>query len=180
MTEFKAFEPSVEVLGDVVLSVVHAMGAFKGLALQILDRHGISEPQQHLWYPQQAWLDAFATLAEEVGPSTVSQIGRQIPRQANYRPGLHSVDAVLLELDEAYKSTHRGGEAGSYSFRPTGLRSGFVICQTPYPCDFERGLLSALATRFASCESLVDLQHEAPPGQCKKHGHTSCDYHLRW
>lgn len=180
MAEFKAFESDVEVLGDVVLSVVHAMGAFKGLALEILERHGIAEPQKHLWYPQQAWLDAFATLAKEVGPSTVAQIGRQIPRQANFRPGLHGIDAVLLELDQAYKATHRGGEAGSYSFRPTGLQSGFVICQTPYPCDLERGLLGALAERFAPPDSFVDVRHDELPSQCKKHDHESCTFHLRW
>lgn len=180
MAEFKAFEPDVEVLGDVVLSVIHAMGAFKGLASEILERHHIVDPQKYLWYRQQAWLDAFSTIALEVGPTTLSQIGRQIPRQANYRPGLQSIDEVLLELDEAYKATHRGGEVGSYRYRPTSLRSGLIICHTPYPCDFERGLLHSLANRFAPPESLIDLRHEERPGQCKKHGHESCDFHLRW
>ena len=94
VAEFKAFDPEVEVLGDVVLSFVHAMGAFKGLAVDILQRHGIESPKSHRWYPQQAWLDAFATIAEEIGPATLIQIGRQIPQQGRYRPGLDNIETA--------------------------------------------------------------------------------------
>lgn len=180
VAEFRAFDPDVEVQGDVVLSFIHAMGAFKALAVEILKRHAIESPQKHLWYPQQAWLDAFATIASEVGPSTLIQIGRQVPQQAHYRPGLHGIDAVLLELDDAYKRAHRGGEVGSYRFQPTGLRSGNIICNTPYPCEFERGLLHSLASSFAPADALIDLQHDRAAGECKKKGHPSCKFHLSW
>ena len=36
MAQFKALAPGVEVLGEVVLSLVNVMGAFKGISLEIL------------------------------------------------------------------------------------------------------------------------------------------------
>lgn len=180
MAEFRAFEPQVEVLGDVVLSLVRAMGAFRGLGEEILERHGLGTPLGHLWYPQQAWLDAFSTISQEVGPTTLIQIGRQVPRQAQFRPGLHHVADVLLELDTAYQRAHRGGNAGFYKYEPRGLRSGRIVCHTPYPCEFEQGLVDALATRFAPQDAIIDLRHEGDGTACKKLGHDACSLHLMW
>ena len=55
MAQYKAFDTNVEVLGDVVLSVVAVMGAFKTIALGILGDHGIKDPRPDGWYPQQAF-----------------------------------------------------------------------------------------------------------------------------
>lgn len=179
MAQFQAFDPEVEVQGDVVLAFVNAMGAFRGIALGILADNGIKDPQSHLWYSQQAWLDAFRTIALEVGPNTLYQIGRQIPRQAHYPPGVEHIDEVFENLDSAYKLSHRGGEVGFYQFEPLGLRAGRMTCFTPYPCDFDRGLIHSLLERFAPADSLLDVRHETP-GPCKRDGADLCVFQLTW
>ena len=179
MAQFEAFEPDVEVVGDAVLAFVNAMGAFRGIALGILRDNGIADPEPHLWYPQQHWLDAFGTIAREVGPNTLYQIGRQLPIQARYPPGAESIDDVFEQLDSAYKQSHRGGEVGFYRFEPLGLRSARVICFNPYPCDFDRGLITSLAERFQPKDSLLDVRHERP-GPCRAEGAEHCAFVMNW
>ncbi|MEM7586584.1 MAG: hypothetical protein AAF560_24560 [Acidobacteriota bacterium] len=179
MAQFKAFSPRVEVLGEVVLSFVNVMGAFKRIALGILEENGIVDPQPDQWYSQQAWLDSFRKIAEQVGPNTLYQIGRQIPQQHFFPPGVDSIEDVLANLDEAYRMAHRGGEVGHYRFQVIGMRSGKMTCDNPYPCDFDRGIIQALVERFEPQGSLVDVRHEdnAP---CKKSGADSCSYTITW
>lgn len=179
MTQFRAFDSKAEVYGDVVLSFVNAMGAFRSMALEILAESGIQDPQSHLWYPQQAWLDAFAIIARRAGPNTLQQIGRQIPIQGHYPPGIDSIETVFETLDIAYRQSHRGGEVGFYKFEPIGTTSARIVCFNPYPCDFDRGLILSLAERFAPADALLDVRHE-DGGYCKKAGADRCDYWLSW
>ena len=86
VAQFKAFSPKVEVYGQVVVAVLDVMGAFRPLALTILRSNGIADPQPERWYSQQAWLDAFATIAEQIGPNTIYQLARQIPTTAPMPP----------------------------------------------------------------------------------------------
>ncbi len=179
MAEFKAFSPRVEVLGDVVLSLVNVMGAFKGISLDILRENGIVDPESGEWYSQQAWLDSFKAISERVGPNTLYQVGRQVPQQYVFPTVIDSIESVLGDLDAAYRKSHRGGEVGHYHFRILGVNVGQMTCDNPYPCDFDRGIISALAQRFEPPESLVDVRHE-DDAPCKKQGADSCVYTISW
>ena len=179
MVEFQAFEKAVEVRGSVVLSFVNVMGAFRSIALGILEDHGIVNPQPHLWYSLQSWLDSFATISDKIGPNTLFQVGRQIPLEGHYPPTIDSIERAFEELDMAYKNSHRGGEVGFYRFESTGLRSGKISTFTPYPCEFDRGLVHSLAHRFEPPDSFIDLQHD-DKGPCKKSGADYCVHFVSW
>ena len=179
MAQFKALAPGVEVLGEVVLSLVNVMGAFKGISLEILRDNGIEDPKPDDWYPQQAWLDSFKVIAEKIGPNTLYQVGRQIPAQYNFPSGMHTLDSVMTDLDEAYRQAHRGGEVGHYHWQVLGLSLGQMTCDNPYPCEFDRGIISALAHRFEPAGSLVDIRHEED-APCKKQGADTCTYTVSW
>jgi len=75
---------------------------------------------------------------------------------------------------------HRGGEIGTYSFAATNGTAGKMFCQNPYPCEFDRGIITAMARRFSpggSRQVCVEHDDEAP---CRKQGAESCTYHVRW
>ena len=179
MAQFEALSPRVEVLGEVVLSLVNVMGAFKSVSLGILEQNGIVDAQPDRWYSQQAWLDSFKVIAEKVGPNTLYQVGRQIPAQYKFPPGIDSIETVMTDLDEAYRRSHRGGEVGHYRFEILGLDFGRMFCDNPYPCDFDRGILSALAHRFEPPGSLVEVRHDED-APCKKKGADTCTYTINW
>lgn len=170
--------PKVEVSGGVVLGMVAVMGAFKSVALRILAKNGISDPQPEKWYSHQAFLNSFKSIVEEVGPNTLLQIGRQIAIQGELPPTLTDPHQALQALDMEYYSQHRGGDVGHYNYVATGERSGTMICNTPNPSDFDRGLLQTLVEKLAK-GSLVEVTLDER-AESRKRGGKSCTFLISW
>ena len=180
MAQFKAFASGVEVNGETVLSVVDGMGTFKASALRILAEHNIPNPQPGKWCPQQAWLDAFKEIAGKMGDTTLLAIGRKIPENAKWPPEIDALEKALASIDVAYHMNHRGGEIGYYQFEKTGDKSGKMICNNPYPCDFDRGIVDAVARKFKPQDvALVNVKHDDSQ-PCRKKGADSCTYLITW
>jgi hypothetical protein len=194
MVQFKAFARDVEVNGEAVLSVVDGMGMFRTRALNILAKHGISEPKAGEWYPQQAFLDSFRAISETIGTVTLAAIGRKIPDNANFPPDLDDIEKALKGIDVAYHMNHRLAEEPLFNPRTGKMREGIghygyeriaekevrMVCNNPYPCDFDRGIIEAMAQRFKPAGCLfVNVRHDdAAP--CRKKGADSCTYHVEW
>jgi hypothetical protein len=180
MAQFIAFEPNVEVNGETVLAIVDGMEAFAGRARQILAQCGIVDAKPGGWYRQQSWLDAFRIIAKTVGPKTLFLIGTRIPENANFPPQIDSIDKALAAIDVAYHMNHRGGEIGTYGYKSTSSNSATMVCKNPYPCDFDRGIIEAMAKRFKPKGSLiVRVSHDDAAG-CRKEGGDSCTYRVTW
>ena len=179
MAQFKAFAPGVEVNGQTVLSVVEGMGTFKQFSLQILAANGITDPRPGQWYPQQSWLDSFKDIGKKVGEATLFQIGAQIPENAAWPPQVDTIDKALASIDVAYHMNHRGGEIGHYDYQKTGDKEGKMVCNNPYPCDFDRGIVTAAAQKFAPAGVFVTVRHD-DSSPCRKKGADSCTYLISW
>jgi hypothetical protein len=181
MAQFKAIDPNVEVNGETVHAVIDGMGAFKQAALKILAEHGITDLKPGTWHKQQAWLDAFKAIADNVGTSTLFSIGLKIPENAKFPPDIDSLGKALSALDVAYHMNHRNGEIGHILLKRTGERSVAMLCDNPYPCDFDRGLLTAFCNRFLPKGSLskAKVTHDDSK-PCRKKGADSCTYLVSW
>lgn len=158
MAQYKAFEDGVEVNGETVLSVVAGMGDYEAIGRKILSENGINDPQPGQWYPQQAWLNAFKVIAEKVGGGTLYEIGKKIPENAQFPPEIDNAEKALASIDIAYHMNHQNGEIGHYSFEKTGENTGKMVCNNPYPTDFDRGIIEAMAGRFSDT---VDVSVDA-------------------
>lgn len=179
MAQFKSFSTNVEVRSELVLAILDVMGAFRTIAVEILLEHGIEDPQPGLWYSQQAWLDTLAAISKRVGPNTLYQMARQIPTGAMIPPEIDTIEKAFANLDDEYKMAHRGGEIGHYSYVRSGDRSAKIVCRNPYPCDFDRGIIEALARRFEPDNVLLDIRHDDPM-HCKKMGAEACTFTVNW
>jgi hypothetical protein len=193
MAQFKAFDAKAEVNGETVLSVVDGMGAFKKKALEILKSNGIDEPKPGKWYPQQKWLDAFKDIATKIGDHTLFSIGQAIPRNAQWPPFVNSIETALGSIDIAYHMNHRiNGKVlfdptsgkmsegiGHYSFQKTGEKSGKVVCNNPYPCAFDKGIIESAANKFAKAGDTVKVNEELTIN-CRKKNADSCTYTVNW
>ncbi|MDQ3522857.1 MAG: hypothetical protein M3434_11050 [Gemmatimonadota bacterium] len=58
----------------------------------------------------------------------------------------------------------------------TGSRSADIVTSTPYPCDFDRGVIQGFFQRFM--DGRVTVMHDAHRA-CKALGGTSCTYLVR-
>lgn len=169
---------SVEVSGRVVLALVHVMGAFRSLSLDILREHGIEDPKDGRWYPLNSFLDSFDTMMQRIGPNTLSAVGRQIVAQAPFPPEITTPAAALSALDSSYQGEHQGGEVGHYHFVSKTDRSGVMISTTPYPENFDRGLIRALVEKFEP-DGLIDVHLDASPESLEK-GADAHTYSVSW
>lgn len=178
MTVFKAFEPQVKVNGETVLSIVDGLGLYKERAFHILESCGIKEPKPGEWYSQQAWLDAFKQISDNLGPATLYAIGKKIPENAVFPPEIDTVEKGLHAINEAYQFNHKDGEIGDYVFEKTGENQGKMVCRNPYPCDFDRGLIAAMGGKFTEKHKFKVAHDDSQP--CRKQGADSCTYKVSW
>lgn len=178
MAQFKSYEKGVEVYGKSLLSFVEGMEIESQKALQILKENGLADIDPAKWYSQQAWLNALKQIAETVGPHTLYNIGTKIPENAKFPPGIDSIEKALESIDTAYHMNHRGGKIGNYRFKQSPDGSLYFICDSPYPCEFDRGIIEGLARKFTPEGRFLTVKHD-DSAPCRDRGDDSCTYHIQ-
>lgn len=182
MAQFVSFQKGVEVSGEAVLAVVNALDAGKATRMKILEKHGIADPHPGGWYSQQLWLDAFREISEIFGVHTLFAIGEAIPENAVFPPEVDGLKKSLASIDLAYHLNHRGGEIGHYSLVEfdEAKRSAVMVCNNPYPSEFDRGIITTMTRKFVPQNSMIyDVQLD-PSKETRLRGGNSCTYLITW
>ncbi|XXF79092.1 hypothetical protein P2318_04880 [Myxococcaceae bacterium GXIMD 01537] len=197
--QFVPFEEGIEVNGQTVWSIVDGFRAFSVLASTYLlqegigsaDRNGIAVVDHSAWYPQKAWLRAFEKISAQLGDSVLLDIGKAIPRNAVFPPSVKDIHTGIQSIDVAYHLNHRkqgkvmfdvaSGRMlegiGHYGYEPVPRQNRIIcVCENPYPCAFDRGIITAMAERFVP--GAVTVHDDAQP--CRKRGASSCTYVVTW
>jgi hypothetical protein len=193
---FAAFK-DFQVWGNNVGAYVDAFKQYPSVLAKCLIQQGILKGSERIgdldrtaWYPMDAWLRTNHGLLVEVGANSVYASGKKIPEMAVLPPNINDVYSSLETLDVAYHMNHKKGGTvmfdaatgtthegiGHYATqRKQGEKAIVVVCDAPYPCDFDRGIVGGFAARF---EPFARAVHEAGP--CRKKGDASCTYVVRW
>ena len=182
MAQFVPFQDGVEVNGQTVLSIVNALEAGRSTRLKIMEKHGIVDPQFAGWYSQKAWLDAFREISEELGIHTLFAIGEAIPENAIFPPEINDLNKALASIDVAYHLNHRGGEIGHYTLTDfaSDKRKAVMVCNNPYPSEFDRGIISTMVRKFVPQKSFIyDVQLDTSK-ETRLKGADSCTYIITW
>lgn len=174
MAEYIAFDLNVEVNGQTILSTLDGVG---DTVQPILKKHRLSNLQPDEWYPQQAWLDVLKEVHDGNFLNLVG-IGMKIPENAKFPPEINSIDSALKLLDTAYHMNHRNGEIGHYRYQPVGDHAIDVICENPYPSDFDYGIIYGLVKRFRPDGTHFKVVRQDTP--CRLKGDDQCIYHVTW
>jgi hypothetical protein len=177
MAQFVAFAPDVRVSGQVLLTTFEAMGE---CVYPLLERHGIENVQPDGWYPQQFFLNFFREVAQGDFSSMLDlvSIGMKMPELA-YRPeGIQTVEDALFSIGVTYQMNHEGDEIGFYEAVRTGKRQMEMVCQNPYPCDFDYGIIYNTARLYQPVDGHVMVIHTQ--GECRKQGDDTCVYEVSW
>ena len=194
MVQFKAITANTKVSGDAILAMVEGLEAFKDFALKTLEENGIKDPQREEWYSQQSWLNAFKTIAEKVGTNTLFNIGTKIPENAKWPPHVDTIEKALASIDVAYHMNHQIDNEvlfnpntgvmkegiGHYGFEKIGENQVKMVCNNPYPCDFDRGIISNTAVIFNKDEKKYPKVAHDESGSCRNKGANACNYIVTW
>lgn len=190
--QFKPFEPGIEVNGQTVFAIVDGFGIVKSLSRSHLRDAGLEEEiDLEGWYSQEKWLKAFESIAKIYGDNTLFQIGATIPKNAAFPPWVKDIDTAIQAINIAYHMNHRkNGTAlfdpgsgkmlegiGHYGYRRIpGEKLIISECNNPYPCRFDHGIITTMATRF---EPGAKVTHDDSK-PCRKNGAESCTYLITW
>lgn len=183
MAQYEAFDQNVEVHGKTILVVLEEALArfsdeYRQRGLRALAENGIEDPDADAWYPQQWWLDTFEAVAEDLEPHLLDRLGEQIPVVADWPNDVASVEDGLRSIDDAYQLNHRGGDIGSYQVTDVDEQTAEIICETPYPCAYDRGIVRAVARQYAPVEAFVFVEEIGD--ECRQSGARSCTYRVYW
>jgi hypothetical protein len=191
LTSYEKFEA----WGVALLAYVNAFKQYPTVLEKYFKRLGFGvdldpEVLKTTWVPMAEWIRVTHDLVDEVGSSTVYNIGKRISERAMVPPEVDSATAVLMGMDFAFHMNHR--QDGVVMFDPqTGVMldgighyrcelqadgsSATMACDNPYPCDMDRGLLNGFAARF---EPAVSVAHQS--SACRKKGDSTCVYLIQW
>jgi hypothetical protein len=182
--QYRAFEPGIEILGP-LRSIVDRMMCREGL-VDCAVHPGVDVDA---WYSQQAWLDALREIDERFGTEILFNIGAEIPNNAVFPALAVDIHSAVRSIDIAYHLNHRRGGhfmydaktgtmlegIGHYAHEPVGAGHILSTCMTPYPCEFDLGIVATMARRF---EPRTIVEHVG--SECRRHGAQACTYALRW
>ncbi|MFY9260545.1 MAG: hypothetical protein WAO71_08570 [Gallionella sp.] len=167
--------------GIAITSVIEGLGVFKPKGVEILKANGIENLQADKWYPFPNWINTLHAIAKEVGPFTVSNVGRKIPETAIWPPEIKDIHAAEASINVAYKMNTQGegtGGVGGYHYVKLSENSCRVTCDTPFPCDYDQGIIEGIANKFQTSGQVVKVVHEK--GSCRKNQGKSCSYLVSW
>jgi hypothetical protein len=196
--QFKSFESGIEVNAVTVASVMTGMGHFTNISRRFLIQVGIGniEDRKYVldmdaWYSMDDWLKAFENIAYRIGDTALFNIGASIPKSANFPAGLNDIRAGVSAVDIAYHINHRKNGRllynmdtgvmlegiGHYGSKPiSGANEILCVCENPYPCAFDRGIITSMAQQFEPGAQVVHDDNK----ECRKKGADSCTYHVYW
>jgi hypothetical protein len=197
--EYVAPGPGFGILGQALQTMVEGFGAFRSLASGILLAEGIGTrgPDGHIrldpetYYALEAELKAFKHAYEQVGGATMFNVGLKVPENAIFPPDVVDVYASVESINLAYHINHSKDGVSMYDSATDRMIDGIgdylttshrdqeriiVVNATPYPDDFSRGIVTALARRF---ESRANVEIDETKPTLKNGGETST-YIVTW
>ncbi|MBN1209487.1 MAG: hypothetical protein JXB05_31840 [Myxococcaceae bacterium] len=125
-------------------------------------------------------LEVYEQIRTEIGPNTTKAVGRKLPDIVGLPPSIQTLEEAFGFIRVGYQMHHRGpGSIGSYHYEAMGERKGRMVCDNPYPCELDEGILEAVGEKFRPKDSLwVRVEHQ--PGSCRKNGDSACSYNIVW
>ncbi|HJV22940.1 MAG TPA: hypothetical protein VJ570_09585 [Holophagaceae bacterium] len=172
----------MEVWGASILGCIEGLakaGLPRDVAMAILAQGGVAAVDPEGWYPQQPYLDMFKAIEARYGDEALRAMAGQVPDTSAFPPGIKTLEQALQGLDIAYQLNHRGGRIGHYACMPLGPRALEMVCENPYGCAFDLGILDALIRAFRPKGSKPSILHEAGT-PCRRRGGGSCTYQILW
>ena len=179
MAQFTALDPGVEVSGAAILSTIVGL---ENDVTPLLEKYGITRVEPDAWYLQQHWLDILKAISEGRGSRgpvmDLVSIGMRIPDHALWPPDVDSIESALFSIDIAYQMNHRGGRIGSYGAERTGDKHIRMVCDNPYPSDFDYGIIYRTTQKFLPEKQMFIVERADTPSRLK--GDDRCIYNVTW
>lgn len=182
MAQFIPFCEKVKVRGEVILAILSGLSYLKDEIVEILRRNNIDEVHPAEWYKITDVLNTFKEIDKEFGSSALFSIGESIPDKAIFPSYIKDLKEALEKLNTAYSLNHKNGEIGYYKLLEWNEqeKKAYYECKNPYPCHFDRGILTKIANNYIPTDSkgievLLDISRVS-----RLDGAESSYYIIKW
>lgn len=178
MEKLKAIHPDAVVLGQSMLAFAECSA--RDEIWDVLEAHGLQEIDPEQWYPQQAWLDV---LRDVIGRGNAMfnlvSIGMKLAELFPMPPDIRTMHEALGAVDDIFRMSNPDAEPGIMRTENVEPRHVRIVSATPYPDDFEYGVIYGLARRYLPPDGHLVVRHvdDAP---CRKNDGDTCTYDITW
>ncbi len=164
--EFINNDPAATVRGANVKATLEALREAPAFSDRLIERHGL--PRDALtaesFVPVQRWLNALRDIQTQVGEPALRETGTRLVQNAEFPPNYLTVESILLALNDIYYVNHRG-DVGYYRAEQSTDGTVTINCATPYPRNFERGLIEGICRNRRAGGTIYCVEYqEALPG----------------
>lgn len=164
MSQFIASDPDALVKSSMILELRNFVSVpFQPVLNGILRDNGVDQDDPQPWYKMQVILDICSEIQNRVGPNTMFAIGKKAGDLRNLPGDPQNLKDALRALDKAYLGVHQGNFIGHYRLRTLDmdLRKGEFEVDTPYPDEFDRGLIMSIVRRYKPHKAVnIDVQRK--------------------
>jgi hypothetical protein len=197
--QLRPLAPGIEVYGSAIELMLNGFRILPSVGNGYLVKFGLAtigasgKPRFDAtrWHPQDAWLRMFEAIASEVGSTSLFEIGRQVGMANLMNVPTKDMISKMRSIEIGYHLAHRcngkvmydtatGAQIegiGHYRCTPAhGENKIISVCSTPYPCEFDHGVIAAAATQM---EPKAKTLHGLT-GPCRKNGDENCTYITTW
>ena len=173
---FVATDPGNETLGASMLGVIDAMGEE---IHPILNELNLQDIDADTWYPQQQYLDVYnAIYKKRINlMHNLVAIGMKTVDNAAFPPQIETLQDALMSMDAYYHLNNRD-KAGKWDVQIDDT-SARCTSTTPFPPDFEYGILYALVRRFVPKDHTFKVKYEGDAPEYAGADHP-CTYLVTW
>lgn len=177
MAQFIAFDENVEVSGRVIAAIFGGASHMQNEAeaSTLFKQHNLYPFAEDEWYPQQYCLDV---LKELDATGDLLGIGMVMIPDDSLFLKMKTIPESLGLINMRYQQAHRGGNAGDYRYVLDQERIGRMICHTPYPAEFDFGILYAIIRHYLSDDTMRIIWDSKIPN--RKQGADSCEFIIKW
>ncbi len=163
MAQFVAKNSSVEVHKRAIQALAFAFEVGIETRMDILKRKNVDLNKPIEWFIQQDYLNAFSEISEKMGSNNIFMIGKAVVNNVPFPPMIN-LEEALRTIDIAYHMNHRlDGKimydvftkkkiSGIGNYKLTMFdekeRKAEMVCNTPYPSDFDRGIITQVVRKF--------------------------------
>ncbi len=170
-----------QVSGEFIISILNGLHDFKNEALKLLEKYGIKDPKKEEWHSFKLWLKVIEELGKEIGPTRLYILGTTF-LENNEMLNHYDLEKGLNFISGIYRKNHKDGNIGAFkliNFNNEN-REAEMMSDTPYPCDFERGIIMYVANKFNPKNNKNLLVVHKDLKTCRKRGIDYCIYLIKW
>jgi hypothetical protein len=181
MANWQVFSPDHEIPGQLFIELANATGSEE--ILPYFEKHGMSQVDSKLWYPQQRLLDIYNDMASTKSGTMFDfvSIGMKEAEQAILPPHFASLPLmdILNGVEHVFKLNNRGTDTGYVRCEKVSDKHVKMHLRVTTPDNVWYGIFYGYVRRLAPADVMFDVFFD-PDLPRRDQGGDETIIHIKW